>query len=96
MANIPYSQPTSAPTPKVAAAGLAGTIATALIAIANAYGIKIPEEVSGAALTLVAAGTTLITFIAAYLKRDKKPEAAIPLIQNPEESENLWRPGSTE
>ncbi len=88
---VKYNQPSLMPVPKVATAGLAGVIVTALIAIANAFGIAIPEEVTGAALTLVAAVTTLITFIAAYLKRDKKPAEAVPIIQGQVESDNLWR-----
>lgn len=93
MSNVAYNQPTSSPTPKVAAAGLAGTLLTAAIALANIFGIAIPENVTGAALTFVAAGTTIVTFVAAYLKRDKKPEEAIPIIQNQTESDNLYRPG---
>ncbi len=82
MAEVAYDQPSSSPVPKVAAGGIAGAIVTAALAVANIFGIVIPEDVTGAALTLVAAGTTLVTFIAAYLKRDVKPEAAVPIIQN--------------
>lgn len=74
---VKYNQPSAAPVPKVQAAGIAGTILTVALALANIFGIVIPPEVSGAALTVVAGLTTIVTFLAAYLKRDQKPAAAV-------------------
>lgn len=74
---VKYEQPSAMPVPKVQAAGIAGTVLTIVIALANVFGIVIPPEVSGAALTLVAGLTTIVTFLAAYWKRDAKPPAAV-------------------
>lgn len=84
-----YNQPTPAPTSKVAAGGIAGAVITALLALANLFGIVIPEEVTGAALTLVAAVTTIISFAAAYIKRDVKPVEAIEAIYKDNYTDNL-------
>ncbi|HET8709263.1 MAG TPA: hypothetical protein VFL85_03195 [Candidatus Saccharimonadales bacterium] len=64
-------QPTSKPTAKVAAGGLAGVIVTAVVAILAAFGVVVPADVSSAALALVAAVTTIISFVAAYAKRER-------------------------
>ncbi len=80
MTEIEYDQPTASPTPKVASAVIAGAVLTVLIGLANAFGIMIPTEVTGAALTVIAGLTTIVTFLAAYLKRDKKPPQAVQAI----------------
>lgn len=71
----PYDQPTSAPVPKVAAAGVAGAATSIVLWGVNAiWHIDVPAEV-GAALA------TVIAFIAAYFTRDVKPEKAVDIIQ---------------
>ena len=57
-----YNQPTAAPTSKVAAAGIAGTIVTLVIFIAAQFNFVIPSEVAAAAVTLA-------SFIAGYFKK---------------------------
>ena len=66
------NQPNSAPTAKMTAVGIAGLVVTALVTVAAAFGITIPETVSSAALALVAAVTTIATFVAGYWKREQK------------------------
>ena len=54
--------------PKVSAAGSAGVVITALVGLLSVVGVIVPEDVSQAALTAFVAGTTVVTFIAGYLK----------------------------
>lgn len=58
------SQPTAAPTQKVAAGGIAGALATILVFAAGQAGFEITPEVA------VAFGTVL-SFAASYFKRNK-------------------------
>jgi hypothetical protein len=85
---IEYEQPTSAPVPKVAAAGIAGVIVTAVVTVLAMSGIIVPDNVSQAAVNaisavviVVSAVQTVITFVAAYFKRDAKPPAAVQEIK---------------
>lgn len=84
-----YDQPSAAPTPKMTAVGMAGVIVTLVIGLANLFGIVIPEEVTGAALTVVSGLVTVITFVAGYMKRDKKPVEAIPIITESKYTDSL-------
>lgn len=71
---VTYNQPSASPTPKIAAAGIGGTVTTILL-----YGLKVflkvdvPAEV-GAALA------TVIAFAVGYFTRDKKPVSAVQAI----------------
>lgn len=72
---VSYDQTSSVPVPKVAAAGVAGSITAILIwAAKQFFGIEIPGEIGGAL-------ATVISFIAAYFTQDKKPASAVPIIQ---------------
>ncbi|MDP9456959.1 MAG: hypothetical protein M3Q49_11630 [Actinomycetota bacterium] len=53
----------SAPTPKIAAAGIGGAIATILVWVVGLLGLEVPAEVA-------AAFATVISFAAGYLKGD--------------------------
>jgi len=53
----------SAVRPKVAAAGIAGALATVVIYVASQFGLVLPPEVAAAIATLIAFG-------AGYLKSD--------------------------
>lgn len=69
---IAYDQPSSAPTPKVAAAGISGSITAILIyAAKELFSLEIPAEI-GAAIA------TVIAFLSAYIIRDRKP---IPVVE---------------
>jgi predicted amino acid-binding ACT domain protein len=81
---IEYEQPTSLPVPKVAAAGIAGVIVTAVVTVLAMSGIIVPDNVSQAAVNavsalvfLVSAIQTVVTFAAAYLKKDAKPAPVV-------------------
>lgn len=79
---IKYNQPTAAPTPKVASAGVGGVVATILIFLAREFThIELTPEVAAAIATLIAFGS-------AYWKRDQKPPAAVEIIteDKPEET----------
>jgi hypothetical protein len=85
---IEYEQPTSVPVPKVAAAGIAGVIVTAVVTVLAMSGIIVPDDVSQAAVNaisavviVVSAIQTVITFVAAYFKKDAKPPAAVQEIK---------------
>lgn len=67
-----YDQPTNKPTAKMTAVGGAGAVVLAVVTILAAFGVQVPENVSGAVLTLVTALSVIIPFIAGYLKREKK------------------------
>jgi hypothetical protein len=58
------NQPTAAPTNKVAAVGIGGSIATILVFIAGQFGVDVTPEVS-------AAFVVVVTFLSGYIKRDK-------------------------
>lgn len=74
---IPYDQPTSSPTPKVAAVGATGAIVTALVFVLARFNIVVPQEISDAVVTLVVAASALLQFLAGYLKRDEKPPTVV-------------------
>ncbi|WP_153008332.1 MULTISPECIES: hypothetical protein [Rhodococcus] len=59
-----YSQATAKPTAKVAATGIAGSIAIVLIWVAGLAGIDMPAEVA-------AAITAIIAFGAGYMKKSE-------------------------
>lgn len=58
------NQSSAAPTEKVAAAGIAGSLTVLLVWLAGQAGIEVPPEVASAV-------TTLVAFVAGYLKRNK-------------------------
>lgn len=77
---VEYNQPTSVPVPKVAATGIAGVIITAIVTVLALTGVIVPDSVSSAAVGAVSAIVvvvsslqTIVTFVSAYLKKDKKP-----------------------
>jgi hypothetical protein len=81
---IEYEQPTSAPVPKVQAAGIAGVIVTAVVTVLTLSGIAVPDGVSEAAFNaisgvviLFSAIQTVLTFGAAYFKKDAKPAPVV-------------------
>lgn len=85
---VEYEQPTNLPVPKVQAAGVAGVIITALVTVLAMSGVIVPDNVSQAAVGavsavvfLVSAAQTVITFAAAYFKKDVKPPAAVDAIK---------------
>lgn len=85
---VEYEQPTSLPVPKVAATGVAGVIVTAVVTVLALTGVIVPDSVSQAAVGVVSALVfivsalqTIITFVAAYTKKDKKPAAAVEIIK---------------
>jgi hypothetical protein len=52
------------PTPKVTAAGAAGSVTVLLVFIAGQFGLEVPPEAAAAA-------TTLLAFGAGYLTKEK-------------------------
>jgi hypothetical protein len=60
------------PTSKMNAVGIAGVLITSLISVLTVFGVVVPANVSGAALVLVSAIVTIVTFIAGYLKQERK------------------------
>lgn len=68
----PYNQPNAKPVPKVKAVGVAGAVVTVIAFVLSQFGIVIPEEVSSAGITLILAGTTIVTFVAGYMRKDEK------------------------
>lgn len=59
-----YNQPTSAPTQKVAAAGIGGSITILLVYLIQAvFNVEIPSEVA-------AAMTAVIAFLSGYFVRE--------------------------
>lgn len=80
---ITYDQPSAAPVPKVRAVAVSGAVVTALVLIAGMFGIQLPvdfKENVNAVVGGIVALVTLINFVAAYFKRDKKPAAAVQKI----------------
>lgn len=62
----PYDQPTSAPTQKVAAAGIGGSITILLVYLIQAiFNVDIPPEVASAL-------TAVIAFLSGYFVRETK------------------------
>lgn len=59
--------PTAKPVPKVAAAGIAGIATTILIAVANQFGLELPQEVAAGLVAVV-------IFVVGYFKKDKTAE----------------------
>lgn len=83
--NQEYTQPTAAPVPKVAAVGVSGLVVTIVVLIAGAFGITLPADMQDNITQLIAgvtALTTLVNFVVAYYKKDRKPAAAVNIIQN--------------
>ena len=60
--NHTSDQPTSAPTSKVAAAGIGGSVAIVLIWLAGQFGVELSAEVASAI-------TAIVAFAAGYFKR---------------------------
>lgn len=58
------NQPTAAPTAKVAAAGIGGSISIVLIWVLNQVGIDMPVEVASAI-------TAIVSFAAGYLVKER-------------------------
>lgn len=63
MRTATYSQPTAAPTRKVTAGGVAGAVATIIVAVAAGLGVDI-DGVTAAAIA------TILQFAGAYVVRD--------------------------
>lgn len=85
---VEYEQPTSLPVPKVQATAISGVVITAIVTVLASTGVIVPDSVSSAAVGVVSALVfiisalqTVITFVAAYLKKDKKPAAAVEAIK---------------
>ena len=75
MQQVPYTQPTPAPTPKMAAVGISGSLTVIVVyALEAILDMSIPAEVATAL-------TALILFAAGYFTRDRKPAEAIPIIR---------------
>lgn len=74
----PYNQPTSKPTQKVAAMGIAGSLTVIVVyLVQEIFNVIIPAEVA-------AAITTVIGFAAGYLIRDTAPASAVPILEEGE------------
>lgn len=75
MPDVKYDQPSSSPTPKVAAGGIGGSVSVILIWVANSvFKVEIPAEVAAAIATVAG-------FVSAYFTRDSKPVKAVDIIQ---------------
>jgi putative flippase GtrA len=73
-ANIKYTQPSAAPTAKVSAVGIGGSVTAVLFWILGQFwSVEIPPEIA-------AAITTIISFLSGYLVRDIKPAVAAAII----------------
>lgn len=76
MRTVPYNQPTSAPTPKMAAVGISGAITVVLVYLVEALlDIEMPAEVASAL-------TIIVGFVAGYMTKDQKPPVAAQIIRN--------------
>lgn len=71
MSNL-INQPSYVPTKKVQAVGLAGTIVTVVLLISTSLGVNLPTDSVDQVAVGVSAAVTLVTFLAGYLKRNKK------------------------
>lgn len=60
-----YDQVSSAPTNKVAAAGIGGSLTIVVVYVLGLMGVELPAEVASAL-------TALISFAAGYLVREKR------------------------
>lgn len=69
-ATTTYTQPTPIPTAKVAAAGIGGAVTTLLIWLLSLFGIVVSGEVA-------AALTTIIAFLAGYIKKSDTANGAV-------------------
>lgn len=85
---LEYEQPTSLPVPKVQAAGIAGVVVTAVVTVLAMTGVVVPDSVSSAAVGavsaivfIISALQTIITFAAAYYKKDKKPAVVVDAVR---------------
>lgn len=75
MNEVRYNQPTASPTAKVAAGGVGGSLTVVLLyAIKVLFELDVPAEV-GAALA------TVISFLSAYMTRDRKPIEVVNAIE---------------
>lgn len=81
---IAYNQPSLSPTPKVASAGVGGAVSAILLFIATSVwpDVHISAEV-GAAIA------TLISFLSAYMTRDRKPVEAVEEILESKPSDHI-------
>ena len=72
---VPYNQPSVAPTSKVTAAGVGGATTVVLVWLVHELtSLQITAEVASSF-------TVLIAFISAYLTRDKKPKEVVNIIR---------------
>lgn len=78
---IEYEQPSSAPVPKVAAVGVAGSVVTAILLLGTLFGVKLEPELVNQAVVGVSALVTLVTFLAGYFKKDAKPAKVVKAIK---------------
>lgn len=75
MKTITYDQPSSAPTPKVAAAGIGGALSVILIYLVRVLlNTELPAEVAASVATVLAFG-------AGYLKKDERPVEVVETIK---------------
>ena len=58
------NQPTAAPTQKVAAAGIGGSLAIVLVYVIGQFGVDLPAEVA-------AAVATIVSFLAGYFVKER-------------------------
>jgi len=65
----PISQPSMAPTTKVAAGGIAGAITVLVVWILGMFHVAVPPEVASAL-------TVIISFATSYFVRERVPVAA--------------------
>lgn len=69
----PVDQPTSKPTPKVAAVGTAGVVMTLVVAVAGVFNIHLPASLGDNVTSLVTgvvAFVSIVHFLVGYFKRD--------------------------
>ncbi len=83
-----YSQPTSAPVPKMQAVAAASAAITIIVAVLAVFGIIVPPGVSeqasagiGALFVIISAVQGIVAFIAGYIKKDVKPAEAVKIIK---------------
>lgn len=71
---VTVNQPTNAPVAKVQAVGISGAITTVIVLLGGVFGITLPDNLADNITQLVAgviALTTLINFVAGYLKKSR-------------------------
>lgn len=60
-----YNQVSTAPTNKVAAAGIGGSVSIVLVWIAGMFNLEVPPEVASAV-------TTIVAFFSGYLVKERR------------------------